>query len=334
MDNQQTPGLWRKIVNGVPTNINASLDNTVNSPFNLTNNVDLLTSTPGCTPVTYNNNPLGGQPNNNKFMGIVGNNVSSLETPIFNLVGLTTAKIDWWEAYVLQAGASIKIELSTNGGTSYSTTLRTISGPANLGVPNKGFVPSSIDLTSYVGLSNLRVRFTWTGTTCSSWGFEMARITKGTAPASYTWNLYDPIPVTGTPPGHYLDVFTNPTVTVTPPSPNMTGVQQVYHYNFVSSAGGCANNITVTVNPVLVTSGANPNTSVCSGSAMSPITFNSNIASTNFSWTRTNGTLTTGNVTGIAASGTGTIPGATLVNTTSTPQTVTFTVTPFSSQQL
>jgi hypothetical protein len=326
LDNQQSPGLWRKIVNGVPTNIEASLNNTINSPFNLTNDKTFLASP--CSPVYYNNNPLGGQPNNNKFMAVVGPNTSSLETPIFNLIGLTTASIDWWEAYILEAGASIKIELSTDGGNTYNTTLKTISGAKSFASPTN-FGKSSINLSTYVGLSNLRIRFTWTGTTCSTWGLEMATITKGTLPAIYTWNLYDPIPQgTGTPPDHYLNVFTNPSVIVTPPSPNMTGVPQLYHYNFVSTAGGCASNITVTVNPVLVASSTNPNTSICSGQAMQPITFTSNIAGTTYSWTRTNGDLTTGNITGIAASGTGTIPAATLVNTTSSPQTITFSITP------
>jgi hypothetical protein len=62
---------------------------------------------------------------------------------------------------------------------------------------------------------------------------------------------------------------------------------------------------------------------------MSAITFNSNVAGTAFTWSRTNGDLSSGNVQGLAANGTGaTIPSATLVNTTSSPQTVTFTITP------
>lgn len=322
MDNQQTPGLWRKLVNGVPTNIEAQLNNTINSPFNLTNDKTFLASP--CTPVYYNNNPLDGQVNNNKFMAVVGPNTSSLETPIFNLVGLTSATIDWWEAYILEAGASIKTEISTDGGNTYGTLLRpTINGATTYGSPTN-FAKTSIDLSAYIGLSNLRIRFTWTGTQCSSWGLEKATITKGFLPANYTWNLYQPAPVDGTPPGHYLNVFTAPSVIVTPPSPNNTNAPLTYSYSIVSSAGGCASNITVTVNPNLVTSVATPNQTVCSGSAITPITYNSNIpASTTFNWIRDNTT----NVTGIANSGTGSITG-TPVNNTSVTQTVTFTITP------
>ena len=62
---------------------------------------------------------------------------------------------------------------------------------------------------------------------------------------------------------------------------------------------------------------------ICSGSAITPIVLGGPVAGTVFNWTRNN----TATVTGIPASGTGTITG-TLTNTTNAPILVTFTITP------
>lgn len=76
-----------------------------------------------------------------------------------------------------------------------------------------------------------------------------------------------------------------------------------------------ADEITITV-----TAGATPSSqNICSGSAITPIVFSG--TPTLYNWTRNN----TSAVTGIAASGSGNISG-TLVNTTTAPVTVTFTV--------
>ena len=319
------PGKWRKTLianwdSQDKPNIEASTNNTINSAFNLTNGPkDFLTSTP-CTTTTYNNNPLGGQTNNTKFMMVVGPNTSSLESPIFNLVGLTSASMDWWEAFILEAGASIKIEISTDGGATYNTTLQTITGPTTKGSPTD-FTLTSLNLNDYLGLSNLRIKFTYTGTQCSSWGLEQATITKGVAPANYTWNLTQPTPAEGTPPGHYLNVFVNQSVQVTPPA-NTSDTPQVYKYSIASSAGGCLSDITVTVNPTPSVSAAVAPAATC-GSSTFDFNVGGPVAGTIFSWTRTNTT----NLTGVPASGTGNISG-TLTNTTNSVQSSTFTITP------
>ncbi|MES2645345.1 MAG: PKD-like domain-containing protein [Bacteroidota bacterium] len=316
-------GLWRAHETGSLHNIEGSANNGVN-PFNLTNGPkEFFQGESGA--VIYNNNPLGGEVNNNKFMVANGPVHSTLETPIFSLVGVTSASLDWWEAYILQSGASIRMEISTNGGNSYSGLARPdVNGPATNGIPTN-FVKASLDLSLYKGMSNLRVRFTYTGTQYSSWGIEMATLKLGVAPATYTWNLYYPAPAIGTPPAHYLNVFTDTSVTVTPPTPNTTNAPIPYYYSLTSSTGGCVSNIIVTVNPTpVITHSAVP--TVCSGTTLSPnITFSSNIASTTYAFTVTN----PGGVTGLITNSNGTISG-TPVNPTSTPQTVTFIVSPVS----
>ena len=89
-----------------------------------------------------------------------------------------------------------------------------------------------------------------------------------------------------------------------------------------SACVGTPRTFTITVNPT-PNAIATPSTqTICSG-AITPIVLSGNVTGSSFSWTRDETT----NVTGIAASGTGDISGN-LVNTTSSPITVIFTITP------
>jgi hypothetical protein len=284
------PGKWRKMVDGVVKNIEASTNNTQNSPFNLTNGgKTYLDGTPAA--VYYDNSPLGGVPNNSKYMMVVGPNTSTLETPIFNLIGLTEAEITWWEAYIMGAGGSIRMEISTDGGITYDDLLRPdIIGPATNGVPNGGFVQTSVSLNDYLGMSNLRIRFTYTGTTESSWGLEGIEISKGVPGGTFTWNLYDPIPTDpNNPGGHFLNTLTSQSVVVTPPA-NTSDTVQVYKYSIVSSAGGCAADINVYVNPIPTVQAVAPPNAYCTGEALN-IPLQGTVNGTKFVWWRNNANI-------------------------------------------
>jgi hypothetical protein len=131
---------------------------------------------------------------------------TTMETPVFNSLGLTELYLEFDQAYFLEAGASIKIEISLDGGVTYpeinpldplgpsinpldpgynDITLadHKYIGPSNSGtntfkydinIPNSGFVHTKIDLNDYIGQTNLRVRFTFEGggTTNSSWAID------------------------------------------------------------------------------------------------------------------------------------------------------------------
>jgi gliding motility-associated-like protein len=88
--------------------------------------------------------------------------------------------------------------------------------------------------------------------------------------------------------------------------------------------------IKITINPLPVAIGSNNAQTICSGvsSTIMTLSTSNGVVGTTFAWTRNNGNISSGNVTGIAAAGTGDIPSATLVNTTTSPVTVTFTITP------
>jgi hypothetical protein len=282
------PGQWRAKNNGAVYNMAANADNQANTPFNLTNGPKTFAGT------LYENIP----PGDGKFMIIAGANNSTLETPIFSLVGMTSASLDWFQAYVLEAGASIKIEISTDGGATYQNTALTgsVTGAATYGVPNKGFKNTSLDLSNYLGLSNLRVRFSYNGTIKSSWGLEGVKINPTALPVNYTWSLTNPAPAGSLPADHYLNTFNGQSVTSTPTTPG------VYTYKVETTLGGCpggSQTVTVTINP-LPTSPSTTDTYIC-GTGSASITATSG-AGVTIDWytTITGGTAIGSSLSGVS----------------------------------
>ncbi|MBX9781905.1 MAG: DUF2341 domain-containing protein, partial [Chitinophagaceae bacterium] len=92
-------------------------------------------------------------------------------------------------------------------------------------------------------------------------------------------------------------------------------------YTSSGSCTGTPQTFTITVNPV-PDAIANPASQTACGT-ISPIVLSGAVSGTTYNWTRDN----TAGVTGIAASGSGNITGS-LINTTASPITVTFTITP------
>lgn len=106
-----------------------------------------------------------------KFAVANGAFTSYLYTPTFNTFGLTTASLSFADAYTLQVGASIAIQISVNGGA--YTTLWAASG-ATVRTPYLNFNTNTrtVDLSSYLGQPNLRIRFAYFGNTGSSWAVD------------------------------------------------------------------------------------------------------------------------------------------------------------------
>ncbi|WP_372529680.1 LamG-like jellyroll fold domain-containing protein [Winogradskyella sp.] len=163
--------------------------------------------------------------------------VTTLETAVFNTLGLTNASIDFQSAYYLQSGASGIVELSVDGGTTYPVTLMSFNGPGDSGgfvnqgnggnnVPTvnlqDGIHSVSLDLSDYIGLTDLRVRFTFTSTYGSSWAID--GITLPQAPVDEVIEWED---------GTGTVVTTGSTTTITPVTP---GIQT---YGVTSLINGC-----------------------------------------------------------------------------------------------
>jgi len=257
------PDNW--LVDGCGNCLNAGGSNTTNGPFR-------LSATNGGTYAGINYTSIG------KFAIASGNFNSIMQTPIFNTFGLPTASLSFNHAFNLQAGASVSIELSLDGGTTYGIVLASYTG-ASTRTPYNAFPNQTIDLNSYIGQPNLRIRFVYNGNTNSSWAIDNIMIPE--TPSNLTTQWVDSI--TGQVISNTSSVSVTPTVTTT--------------YAVTSYLNGCTSYgpdgttyITVNVNP-RPTANIGPNQTICLGS---PATFSVALTgSAPWSITYSNGSTTT-----------------------------------------
>jgi len=181
-------------------------------------------------------------------------------------------------------------------GNSITATVVVNPTPDVVATPSTQIICSARNITNIVLIGNV------TGTTCN-WTRDNTGTVTGIAESGSG-------DISGT-----LTNTTNSPITVT--------------FTITPTTNGCPGNpITadVLVNPTPTTSATPANQTICSASNITAILLNSNLTGTNYNWTRDN-TVT---ATGIAASGSGNINGK-LTNTTNSPITVTFTITPTSN---
>jgi len=246
-------GGWTATANGGPHNIEASADNELNTPFNLTNPKDF-------NGVTYNS----GDP---KFAIAAGLFNSTMETPAFSTVGMSSAIFSFQHAFNLNAGAVVKVEISIDGGATYqSVPLFQAVGAATLGTPNLGFVTTNLDLSNYLGQSNLKIRFNYQGSTGSNWAIDNAGLQLPPVPLTYAWTLTNPA---GVPSPYYLNATDQATVKAGPPSPG------TYVYSVSTTYGICPGgsaDVTVIVRPT-PTATISGGTTACQNGSAPVITF-------------------------------------------------------------
>ncbi|WP_442787952.1 PKD-like domain-containing protein [Flavobacterium suncheonense] len=192
--NSNPPG-WA--VGGCGNCLNAGSSNTNPSPWQ-------LSASNGGTysGITYTSD--------GKFAIANGDFTSYLYTPTFNTFGLTTASLSFADAYNLQAGASIAIQISVSGGA--YTTLWSASGAATR-TPYLNFHtnPRSVDLSAYLGQPNLRIRFAYFGNIGSSWAVDNIAIPD--VPTNLSTQWVDS--VSGTVISNNTTITVSPTVTTT-----------------------------------------------------------------------------------------------------------------------
>ena len=170
---------------------------------------------------------------------------TTLETPIFSLVGLGTAAVAFDQAYNLHAGDYAKLELSLDGGLTYTITLQELIGknpPLTWDWSNPKNRPpstannymfandnSSFDISAYIGNDNVRVRWSFWGTTDESvWAID--NITIPIKPYSDILEWTDGI---GEPGEYIVRGALNVSYTFTPSSPG------VHQYGATSLINGC-----------------------------------------------------------------------------------------------
>jgi hypothetical protein len=174
------PAGWSVTNNGSPIVFPANGDNGKVHPWTETNGPKTYYGGTSDT-ITYDSQF------DKKFAIANGQLTTTLETPVFSLVGMVSPTFDFYQAYHLLPGTIARIEISTDGGAHYTGILADYL-PGDLGVTNGGFVHSFVPLTNYIGLDNLRVKFTYSSTGNSSWALDNLILVNTFLPVSYLWH--------------------------------------------------------------------------------------------------------------------------------------------------
>ena len=121
---------------------------------------------------------------------------TTFETPILDFTNAETASLDFDQAFYFANGDYANIEISTNGGASYSPlwyihppgsgilrwlTAGTAESVAGSDATHYNFSTdnTSIDLSAYLGQNNIRIRWSFTGTTNNSaWALDNIFVNK------------------------------------------------------------------------------------------------------------------------------------------------------------
>lgn len=114
---------------------------------------------------------------------------TTLTSPTFNLIGYTSATINFYQYIRFISGDKFWVQMSTDSGVTWNT-IQTYG--ASQGAPN-AFVNSIVNLTPYLGMSNLKIRFYFESNWGYCWAIDNVKIS-GTLSAALTWtpttNLY------------------------------------------------------------------------------------------------------------------------------------------------
>ena len=231
------PDNW--LVDGCGNCLNASGSNTSAGPFR-------LSATNGGTYEGINYASSG------KFAIASGNFNSIMQTPIFNTFGLPSATLTFNHAFNLQTGASVSIELSLDGGTTYSVVLAQYFGASSRS-PYNAFPLETIDLSNYIGQANLKVRFVYNGNANSSWAIDNIIIPETPSNLETEW--------VDTSTG--LIISTSSSVVVSPTRTTTYAITS--HLNGCTSFGPDGTTyVTVTVNP-RPSANIGPSQTICNG---------------------------------------------------------------------
>ena len=137
---------------------------------------------------------------NKGFAIVTGDHNSVMETPAFSLGSLDEAVLTFDQAYNLTAGASIKVEISKDGGANYIETVLEVIGTATSnhyesfgedGPGDRSKNKIKIDLGDYIGQPNLRIRFTFDGKIDGDvWAVDNIKVPEGPQKVQLIW-YYD-----------------------------------------------------------------------------------------------------------------------------------------------
>ncbi|MBY0487894.1 MAG: hypothetical protein K2P85_12005 [Flavobacteriaceae bacterium] len=232
--------------------------------------------------------------NSDSQSGVVGTYTrTTLTSPAFSLVGYTSATLKFWHYIRAITFDKFNVQVSSDGGTVWTTVQ---SFTSVQGSPS-GFVNSTVNLASYLGNANLKLRFNYE----SNWGYCWAVdnvLISGTLNAALSWSpatdLYTDADATvpyvaGT---ALTIVYTKPTSTIT-------------YTATLTGSNGCSRSIAnvVTVSPQTVAGVLSSSQSICTGLPASDLQLTGSVGSV-VRWEYADDAAFTVNVNPIASSST------------------------------
>jgi len=198
---------------------------------------------------------------NSDDQGSGGTTNTELISPEFSTVGFDSLTLDFYHYFRPDGPAKVEVYDGTQWITltTYTSTVGTSSS----------FAHETINLSTYVGLSNVKVRFKYQATWDYYWAIDNVTIT-GYTPQTISW--------TSNPAG-----FTS-----TIPNPIATPIMNTTYIATVSNNFGCTDkdSVTITVNPITIS--ITGETQICVGSSA---TLTANGAE-NYSWSDGTNTYT------------------------------------------
>jgi hypothetical protein len=244
------------------------------------------------------------------YQGSGGTTLTELISPVFSLAGYTDAALNFWHFYRSWLNGSAKVEISTSGGA--AGTFVTLPGCTWTGTSQgtaTNFANVTVDLTSYVGQSNLVIRFIYSANFGYRWAVDNVRV-YGSNTSLITWTPFT---------GLYLDSlgatpYGGQTVSTVYAKPSITTTYTAE----ASSLVGCSidKTVTVTVTPI-VAGTASSNQSICNLGSITNLTL-AGYSGTITGWQHsTNATFSSG-VNNIASSASATLTAAQISPTITT----------------
>ena len=220
---------------------------------------------------------------NSCAQGTGGTTHTTLQSPVMSTVGFTTLSLDFYHYFYFFAGATGKVDVSTNGST--WTTLATYTATQGSWAT---FAHPTINLNTYIGNPTFYIRFKYDAPWSWYWAIDNVTISgtassplSWTGPSGFTSALQNPVISNITPAnaGTYIVTYTNPitlcsasnsvtvsvnslpTITVTPSSAaicigNSTSLTAsgAVTYNWSPSTGlSATSGATVTASPLTTT---------------------------------------------------------------------------------
>lgn len=206
-------------------------------------------------PNGYNRPPQFNSNDNSQFMfsdsdaqGSGTNTAVILESPAFSLGGYSSANLSFWHYYRNWSSSTATVEISTNGGGTYTTILATYTTVTQGSATN--FTNVNIDLTTYAGQTNLKIRFKYDAVWGYYWAIDNV-VVSGNKIAQFTWSpttdLYTDALHTNAYSGGITDsVYTfataNRTYTATAAGGGTCTTTQTVAVTYVPLAGGTVSN--------------------------------------------------------------------------------------------